>query len=63
MKETYRLQKFSLQKDVEHTGKQMAVFFIYVGKEIPEFLLVDEKMIIALKRLQKIVHEKNTTNM
>ena len=62
MKEAYRLQKNALQQLVEVHDKQFAIFFIYVGKEIPAHLLVVEKMNIILKRLQKIVHEENSGN-
>lgn len=62
MKEGYRLQKNTLQEIVATQNKQFAVFFIYVGKEIPAHLLVVEKMNIILKRLQKIVHEQNFGN-
>ena len=62
MKEGYRLQKNTLQEEVAAQNKPFAIFFIYVGKEIPAHLLVREKMHIILKRLQKIVHEQNFGN-
>ena len=51
MKETYRLQKHLLEQ--QHEGKEsgLAVFFIYVGKELPPYELVREKMNLALQRL------------
>ena len=62
MKEAYRLQKNNLQQQLETGEKQLAVFFIYVGKEIPAHLLVVEKMNLVLKRLQKMIHEENAAN-
>lgn len=62
MREAYRLQKNDLQDDIENSGHQLAVFLIYVGKEIPDYLLITEKVKSTLNRLQKLVHEENTRN-
>ena len=62
MKEAYRLQKNDLQNDVEEGNKQLVIFLMYVGKEIPGYVLITEKINSILKRLQKIVHEENTAN-
>jgi ribonuclease P protein component len=62
MKEAYRLQKNNLQLQVEQNSKQLAIFLIYVGKEIPDYSLVTEKIKIVLSRLQKMVHEESTAN-
>ena len=62
MREAYRLQKNDLQDDIENSGHQLAVFLIYVGKEIPDYLLIKEKMKGTLNRLQKLVHDENTRN-
>jgi ribonuclease P protein component len=62
MKEAFRLQKNSLQNEVEGSSKQLFIFLMYVGREIPVYLLAAEKIGGILKRLQKIVHEENTTN-
>ena len=57
MREAYRLQKSSLTSTLKNKGKFMTVFFIYNGKELPEYNDVDEKLKSALKRLNKIVDE------
>jgi ribonuclease P protein component len=62
MKEAYRLQKNNLQLQVEQNNKQLAIFLMYVGKEIPDYSLVTEKIKIVLSRLQKMVHEESTAN-
>jgi len=62
MKEAYRLQKYALQKSLEHSNKQLAIFIIYVGKEIPDYTLVVEKIAAVIERLQKIVNENNSAN-
>jgi ribonuclease P protein component len=62
MKEAYRLQKNNLQQQVEQSDKQLVIFLMYVGKDIPEYELITEKIKIVLSRLQKMVHEDITAN-
>lgn len=52
-REAYRIQKASLQHALESSGRKLAVFFLYTGKELPDFDLVKEKMSIALQQLEK----------
>ena len=62
MKEAYRLQKNTLQKSLELNNKPTAIFIIYVGKEIPVYALVSEKITAVIERLQKITNENSTAN-
>jgi ribonuclease P protein component len=62
MREAYRLQKSILQDHLEAHQKNMSVFFLYVGKELPEYHLLFEKMGSALRRLLKLSDEKPETN-
>ena len=55
MREAYRLQKFSLQNELEESGKYLAVFIIYTGNELPVYDNISEKMATALHRLEKII--------
>ena len=55
VREAYRLQKSSLQTAMENANGRLAVFFLYTGKELPEFDLIKEKMGAALEKLEKIV--------
>ena len=57
MRESYRLQKNKLETRLAETGKQLSVFILYVGKEMPAYDLVFEKTGIILKRLDKFLHE------
>jgi ribonuclease P protein component len=59
-REAYRLQKNALQQKLLEREKQLNVFFIYTGKEIPDYLLVKEKTMQILNRIIKIVDEDNT---
>jgi ribonuclease P protein component len=58
-REAYRLQKNTLQQKLLEAEKQLNVFFIYTGKEIPDYLLIKEKTTQILNRLIKIVDENN----
>ena len=62
MREAYRLQKNSLTLSLETSQKNLAVFFIYTGKTLPEYEDVSEKIRLALNRLQKIVNETAVGN-
>ena len=55
MREVYRLQKSPLTRQLSDVKKQLALFFIYTGKEIPEYTDLLEKMNKILVRLQDII--------
>jgi len=59
MREAYRLQKKELSDQLKKQQKNLSVFFIYSGNEMPEYQLVFDKMGSALMRLIKIVHENS----
>lgn len=56
-REAYRLQKLPLQQKLTATGQQLILFFIYTGKEVPEYALVKEKVRLILDKLIKCVEE------
>jgi ribonuclease P protein component len=56
-REAYRLQKNDLQKKTEAKSIQLNVFFIYTGKELPEYDEVYKKVGLALNKLDKITGE------
>lgn len=57
LREAYRLQKETLQKKLQEKNLHLALFFVYTGKELPDYALVSEKMGVILKRLIKVVDE------
>ncbi|MFT3703223.1 MAG: ribonuclease P protein component [Agriterribacter sp.] len=59
-REAYRLQKFPLQQKLTEQKKEMILFLIYVGKELPDFMQVQEKLGLILLRLIHKADEKNT---
>jgi ribonuclease P protein component len=52
-REAYRLQKELLLQRLTQKGLSMAVFFIYTGKELPEYTIVAEKIGVILQKLIK----------
>lgn len=62
MREAYRLQKNDLQSLLTQQQKQLAVFIIYVGNELPEYDLIFDKTTHLLNRLIKITNENTATN-
>lgn len=61
MREAYRLQKQELKNAIAE-NQQLAVFFIYIDKELPTQELVSNKINLALKRLTKEVNEAASKN-
>lgn len=51
IREGYRLQKLPLQKVVDNSGAVLHLFFIYTGKELPDFNLIKEKIGNLLHKL------------
>ena len=62
LREAYRLQKNELQLSLTTSGRQLAVFFLYTGKELPEFNFIKEKMSVALQNLEKQMSAKPSPN-
>ncbi len=56
MRESYRLQKEILYNKMKEKNQQLAVFFIYTGKELPEYKTVHEKIGVILQRLIKKIN-------
>jgi ribonuclease P protein component len=50
IRESYRLQKFSLLEMLPEK-KQLNVFILFVGKELSETSLIPEKMPLILEKL------------
>lgn len=62
MREAYRLQKNELQQIVQDKNKQIAIFIIYTGKELPLYPLISDKTGMVLQRLQKLLNENLAAN-
>jgi ribonuclease P protein component len=57
IREAYRLQKNNLQEIVQSKGKALHIFFVYTGKEVPQYEVVFEKVGNVLKRMTKLIDE------
>lgn len=62
MREAWRLQKNVLASKINGNNKNLKVFIIYTGNELPEYDLVVEKTATVIKRLIKICNETTVTN-
>lgn len=58
-KEAYRLQKQILYSKLKENNQQLILFFIYTGKELPDYKLVYKKMDSILQKLILIADENN----
>jgi ribonuclease P protein component len=61
LREAWRLQKNELQEILQREQKQLAVFIIYTGKEMPAFTKVHEQMAVILNKLIKRINEVGST--
>jgi ribonuclease P protein component len=52
-REAYRHQKQPLFQRLKETDRSMAVFFIYTGKDLPDYAAVTQKIGVALQKLIK----------
>lgn len=50
-REVFRLQKKELQEILKQKDFQLNIFFIYTGKELPDFKTVEEKVRVALQKI------------
>jgi ribonuclease P protein component len=57
IKEAYRLQKNNLQETLIQKNKEVHLFFIYTGKEVPTYEVIFEKTGNVLKRIIKLLDE------
>ena len=56
-REAWRLQKNEIAKKTKEAQRQLNVFFIYTGKELPDFTTVKDKVAIVLKKLADKIDE------
>ena len=61
-REAWRVQKNELKEGLTKAGLQMNVFFIYTGKDLPDFLVIKGKVGQALKKLSDKINENLSEN-
>ena len=57
IREAWRLQKNSLHNHLQEQNKQLSVFILYMGKDLPGYELVFEKTGTIINRLIKFLDE------
>ena len=62
VRESYRLQKITLESLVAKNKYSLQLFFIYTGKEIIPFIDVSKRVKQVLEKLTEILHEKHIEN-
>ncbi len=62
LREAYRIQKQDLETLLQQNQQQLFVFFVFTGKELPEYLLLKEKLGVILQKLSTIAHESTNAN-
>jgi len=60
LKENYRLNKHPLHQYIKDSGKQIALFFMYIDKALPENELLQRKMPLVIDKLIKALNETST---
>ena len=55
MREAYRLQKPLLEQKLMGANKRLSVFFIYTGKQMPEYNPLEQAMQKLLKKLIELI--------
>jgi ribonuclease P protein component len=58
-RECYRLHKPNFRKIVRANNQQLNVFFIYTGKELPDYKLVYDKVAIALQKISREIEKQS----
>jgi len=53
LREVYRTEKIPLYNYLEQNDKHVALFFLYIDKVMPEYVLLKEKMNLIIRRLIK----------
>jgi ribonuclease P protein component len=61
LKEQYRLNKLPLHQYMINTKQQIAIFFIFIDKTLPEKGLVERKMPIIINKLIQNLNETIVT--
>lgn len=63
VRECYRLQKNTLHEQLLKSGYTLDLFLIYTARELPDFLVLKEKLQLILSRLTLLINEKDTPDM
>lgn len=59
IRESYRLQRSNFSNTIKANNQQLNMFFIYRGKELPDYKLVYEKVAIALQKISLHIEKRS----
>jgi len=51
MREAYRLNKPGFYPEIVEKELQMAIMFVYIGKDLAEYVVIEKAMLSALKKI------------
>lgn len=57
LREGYRLEKGPLEQQLTESHKKLAVFILYIGREMPVLTEIQEKMRLLITKLVKQMNE------
>jgi len=58
IRESYRLQKPNFNDSIKANNQQLSVFFIYTGKDVPDYKLLYDKVAIALQKISVDIEKR-----
>ena len=61
LRETYRTEKIPLHNQLSTSNKKLKVFFLFVDGNLPEYILLQQKMNIIIDKLCVEVKNSNET--
>ena len=59
IREAYRLQKNQLNEQLIHANKNLILFIIYIGKDLPDYKEIYKKTGMVLNKLIALNHENH----
>ena len=59
VRESYRLQKPNFREVVKANNQQLNLFFIYTGKELPDYKVIYDKVAIALQKISREIEKRS----
>jgi len=62
LRESYRLNKLPLIEFATREKKQVAVFFLFIDKVLPDYTILQEKMPLLIDKLIKQLNENTAAN-
>ena len=59
VRESYRLQKPNFREVVKANNQQLNLFFIYTGKELPDYKVIYDKVAMALQKISREIEKRS----